>query len=185
MRVPEPGGPATIRAATREEGGLLGAIGARAWEVTYRGIVPDPVLDEWIATARQRWAQASAERPADSPARAWLAERDARAVGFATTSAAGSEFRRPPARAGEVTNLYLEPDVIGSGVGATLYRHAVDDLRDRGFDPLVVWAFRENVRALRFYEQMGLVIDVDDATWELGGVACPIVRFRGQLAAIG
>ena len=52
------------------------------------------------------------------------------------------------------------------------------DLRERGFNPFVVWAFRDNQRARRFYERKGLVIDVPDHDWVLGGVPCPIVRFR-------
>jgi len=46
----------------------------------------------------------------------------------------------------------------------------------------VVWAFRHNTRARRFYEARGLVIDVPDHAWVLADVPCPIVRFRGALA---
>jgi hypothetical protein len=59
----------------------------------------------------------------------------------------------------------------------------VTDLRVRGFDPLVVWAFRDNPLARRFYPRMGLVIDVADHHWVLGGVPCPIVRFRRDWSA--
>ena len=52
------------------------------------------------------------------------------------------------------------------------------DLRRAGFNPLVVWAFRDNQRAVRFYERKGLAIDVADHDWLLGDVPCPIVRFR-------
>ena len=88
--------------------------------------------------------------------------RDGSIVGYATTSPAKDTWLPPPAGAGELTNLYLDPDVIGSGVGRLLYEHAVDDLRERGFDPLVVWAFRDNPRAAAFYPRMGLAIDVAD-----------------------
>ncbi len=83
-----------------------------------------------------------------------------------------------PSEAGELTNPYLDPDVIGTGVGRMLYEHAVDDLRQRGFDPLVVWAFREDSSARGFYERMGLVIDIAEYHWVLNEVPCPIVRFR-------
>ena len=32
--------------------------------------------------------------------------------------------------------------------------------------------------AQRFYPRMGLTVDVPDHDWVLGGVPCPIVRFR-------
>lgn len=174
-----------IRLAEPADADLLGAISGRAFEATYRGIVPDPVLDEWIESGAASWRQALEGQPADSPSRAWVAERDGSAIGYATTSPARANWLPPPAGAGELTNLYLDPEVIGTGVGRILYGHAVDDLSDRGFDPLVVWAFRDNDRARRFYEARGLAIDVPDHSWVLGDVPCPIVRFRGALAPRG
>lgn len=166
-----------VRAALAADADALGSIARRAWEATYRGIVPDPVLDEWIAGVTENWRRVLAERPADSPSRAWVAERDGQILGYLTTSPAKDEWLPPPDGAGEVTNLYLDPDVIGTGVGRLLYEHGVGDLRARGFDPLVIWAFRDNARARGFYERMGLAVDAE-TEWVLGGVPCPIVRFR-------
>jgi ribosomal protein S18 acetylase RimI-like enzyme len=136
------------------------------------------VLDEWIATATAGWHTAFGEPAPESPSRIWVAERAGAVLGYATTAPGGDRWLPPPEGAGELTNLYLDPDVIGSGVGRLLYEHAVADLRARGFDPLVVWAFRDNERALAFYERMGLAIDVPDHHWILGDVPCPIVRLR-------
>lgn len=172
--------PATVRAATAADAEAMGRVAGRSWEATYRGMLPDPVLDEWIATVTDGWRTAFAEAPADGPWRPWVAEQAGRVVGYATTTAAKSFFLPPPDGAGELTNLYLDPDVIGTGVGTLLYRWAIDDLWERGFDPLVVWAFRDNARAVAFYERMGLVIDVADHTWELGGVGCPVVRLTAD-----
>jgi GNAT superfamily N-acetyltransferase len=171
-----PDGP-TIRPATVDDATAMGGIAGRAWRLTYPGIVPQPVLEAWIAGAEDNWRAALAGRPADSPSRAWVAERDGTLLGYLTTSPAKDEWLPPPDGAGEVTNLYLEPDAIGTGVGRALFEHGVADLRDRGFNPLVIWAFRDNARARRFYERMGLAIDAE-TDWVLGGIGCPIVRFR-------
>ena len=167
----------SIRPATADDAGVLAGIGGRACDVTYRGIVPDPVLDEWIAGAEQGWRAAFAAHGADSLWRAWVADAGGAVLGYLTTSPAKDEWLPPPDGAGEVTNLYLEPAAIGTGVGRRLYEHAVADLRERGFNPLVIWAFRDNLRARRFYERMGLSVDAE-TDWVLGGVPCPIVRFR-------
>ena len=174
-----------IRPATADDADAMGEVAGRSWEETYRGMIPDAVLDEWIAEVGASWRKALESRPPESPARAWLAEVDGRVVGYATTSPGRDQFAEPPAGSGELTNLYLDPDVIGSGLGRSLYEVAVADLAERGFDPLVVWTFRDNGRARGFYERMGLAVDIDDATWELGGVACPIVRFVAPLAPAG
>ena len=171
-----------VRLAEPADADGLGAVSGRAFEATYRGIVPDPVLDEWIASGTASWREALEGREPDSPSRAWVAEGDGSVIGYATTSPGRANWLPPPDGAGELTNLYLDPEVIGTGVGRLLYEHAVDDLRERGFEPLVVWAFRDNHRARRFYEARGLTIDVPDHAWVLGDVPCPIVRFRGTLA---
>ena len=173
-----------VRPAQSDDAEALGGISARAFEVTYRGIVPDAALDEWIEGGTASWQVALANREPDSPSRAWVAVRDGTLIGYATTSPARANWLPPPDGAGELTNLYLDPDVIGTGVGRLLYEHAVSDLRDRGFDPLVVWAFRDNPRARRFYEARGLTIDVPDHSWVLADSPCPIVRFRGELAGL-
>ncbi len=170
--------PLSIREATIADADELGRIAGRSWEATYRGMIPDEVLDDWIASASDGWRQALGSRDADTTTRSWVAVRDGRLLGFAVTAPARSNWLPPPDGAGELTNLYLDPEVIGSGAGRPLYERAVGDLRDRGFNPLVVWAFRDNRAARGFYEHMGLRIDVADHTWVLGGVACPIVRFR-------
>lgn len=167
-----------IRLAIVDDAPALAGIGERAWNLTYRGIVPDAVLDEWIEGAEAGWRGALEQPPAHGQWRPWVAERQDTVLGYLTTSPAKDEWLPPPDGAGEVTNLYLEPGAIGTGIGRRLYEHAVDDLRERGFNPLVIWAFRDNPRARRFYERMGLAIDVPDHHWVLGGVPCPIVRFR-------
>jgi GNAT superfamily N-acetyltransferase len=177
MATPEPAGT-TIRLANAYDADALGGIAQRSWTATYQGIVPDPVLDEWITDAPQSWREALTNRPPDSPARAWVGERGGIVAGYITTSPAKDTWLQPPDNAGEVTNLYIDPKEIGSGLGRLLFEHAVDDLRERGFNPLVVWAFRDNPQARRFYPKMGLAIDVADHQWVLGGVPCPIVRFR-------
>jgi len=180
--------PVTIHLARPGDIEALGGVTGRAYAAAYPGIVPQTELDRWIADAPDmwlRWRDATAERPPDHPSRAWVAERDGAILGYATTTAATSEYLPPPEGAGELTNLYLDPAAIGTGVGRLLYEHAVNDIFTRGFDPLVVWAFRDNPKAQRFYARMGLTIDVPDHDWVLGGVPCPIVRFRGDGSSAG
>jgi GNAT superfamily N-acetyltransferase len=170
--------PATIRLASAGDADALARVTRLAYGATYPGIVPADVLTEWIEHAAAMWQTAFDNREPESPWRPWVAERDGVIIGYATTSP-GKDWWLPPIEgSGELTNLYLEPDAIGSGVGSALYDHAVADLRARGFNPFVGWAFRDNHRARRFYEGKGLAIDVPEHDWLLGDVPCPIVRFR-------
>lgn len=174
--------PPLVRSAQASDATAIARVSARAFEATYRGIVPDPALDEWISHAPTTWRDALERSEPDTPTRVWVAERSGLVIGYAVASPGKDWWRPPPDGAGEITSLYLDPEVIGTGVGRLLYERAVADLAGRGFDPLVVWAFRENARALAFYERMGLAIDVADHDWVLADIPCPIVRFRGTLS---
>ena len=176
---------ATIRLASPDDVDALARVSRLAYGATYPGIVPAEVLAEWIENAAQTWQTAFDNRELDSPWRPWVAERDGAIIGYATTSP-GKDWWLPPIDgSGELTNLYLDPAAIGTGVGSALYDHAVAELRARGFNPFVVWAFRDNHRARRFYEGKGLAVDVPEHDWVLGDVPCPIVRFRVDWPANG
>ena len=167
-----------IRRATRADADGLGRVAARSWAATYPGIVPEPVLEEWISSAPANWRESLVRMEGEADARVWVADRAGIVIGYTTTSPGRDWWLPPPDGAGEMTNLYLDPDEIGTGLGSRLCAHAVDDLRARGYTPFVVWAFRDNLRACRFYESKGLTIDVADHDWVLGDVPCKIVRFR-------
>jgi GNAT superfamily N-acetyltransferase len=67
-----------------------------------------------------------------------------RAVGFYSLDG------QPPA--GEIGNLWIEPDATGHGVGRALWRHAIQAARDAGFTTLRIEA---DPHAERFYRAMG------------------------------
>lgn len=66
-----------------------------------------------------------------------------------------------PGRAGafELWRLYLAPEVRGRGVGGRLPAFAETRAAERGYAEMVIWAFRENVRAVSFYRKHGYRTD--------------------------
>ena len=62
---------------------------------------------------------------------------------------------------GELSNLYVEPDVLGQGVGSAL----LDHVKGRRPDGFRFWVFQENARARRFYERRGCrVVELTDGS---------------------
>jgi GNAT superfamily N-acetyltransferase len=61
---------------------------------------------------------------------------------------------------GFLRNLYVLPQHQGTGVGSTLHDHALDRLRDLGWDEAKLWTLEGNHGARRFYERRG---------WSLNG----------------
>ena len=55
----------------------------------------------------------------------------------------------------EIWRLYLAPEARGKGAGRLLLAHAQRLARRRGCREMLIWAFRENTGALRFYEKHG------------------------------
>lgn len=56
----------------------------------------------------------------------------------------------------EIVALHTRPKTLGTGLGKALLDAALAQIGNR---PVFLWAFRENRRALRFYEKNGLVPD--------------------------
>ncbi len=62
---------------------------------------------------------------------------------------------------GELSNLYVEPDVIGQGIGSALLDHT----KTRRPDGFRFWVFQENARARGFYERHGCtLVELTDGT---------------------
>lgn len=78
--------------------------------------------------------------------RTTVAEVDGRVVAVATLTG------EPPQ--GELGMLFVEPDLIGKGVGGRLFRHIAETARDSGFQSLILDA---DPHAEPFYTAMGAV----------------------------
>jgi GNAT superfamily N-acetyltransferase len=96
--------------------------------------------------------------------------------GFATTRP-GRDDDLPPG-AGEVHSIYLAPEAWNRGLGSALLATASDDLRSRGFSPLVLWVIEANAGARRFYERAGWRLDGARQPIDFDGVPVDEVRYR-------
>lgn len=163
-----------IRLARDDE--LLGIadLQVRSRRAAYAGFVPEHAL----ATSAEAWAEARRASNAElgPELRTWVAEREGLLVGFADTAPAREEDM--PDRTAELKLLFVAPGEFGSGIGKALHDHAVQDLRSRGFEPLVLWTLEENVRAQRFYERNGWQREAVTRPW-WQGVALEVQYRRG------
>lgn len=149
-------GPLTpVRAAVPADAEAIGALATRAWRAAYAEVLAPEVLAALDPREQARdWrAYLGDLPPAD---RVWLIEAGAAVVGFARTGPCGDAGL--PSGAGEVHGLYVEPGLIGTGLGRSLFAHAVADLDGR-HGPIVVWHFAANDRAGSFYERAGFPLD--------------------------
>ncbi|HMQ52454.1 MAG TPA: GNAT family N-acetyltransferase [Anaerolineae bacterium] len=147
--------PPVIRPAELADASSLAEVHVASWQVAYRGLIPDHVLDNLSVGHRtDRWRQRLLQNDLDT----LVLELEGRTRGFATYG----HTRDPDlvaARAGEIYAFYLDPLVWGRGYGVALGEETLEILGQRGFATAVLWVLQSNQRARRFYEKIGFLCD--------------------------
>ena len=137
----------------------------RAWQVGYRGILPDAYLDGLRAedrAARYTFGDVDPRRPATI-----VAVEEGSICGFATTGPARDV---DAAGAGELLALYVDPAWWRRGVGRRLTAAARLKLHQQSFGEAILWVLEGNARAARFYAADGWVPDGTrriEAVWDV------------------
>lgn len=170
-----------VRAATRGDAEGIARVQIDGWRFAYRGLVPRRWLDTMdLAERTARW-----ETLLEGGGRAIAGGRDLVAVadgavcGFACVGPVRPQDGMPTDATGELYALYASPGHIGTGVGRALMSEAEALLRAGGHGAAVLWVFRGNARARRFYERAGWAADGADAA--LDALEAPQVRYRRDL----
>ena len=170
--------PHSFRLATPADARRIAELHVPAWRAAYHGLLPDALLASQSVDTRERqwrqWNEGHALR------RIWLAEREGALLGFAATGP--SRDRDAATSIGEVYAIYLDPEVIGTGVGRALFAHANETLRALGFTRAMLWVLESNARARRFYEAAGWRADGTRKTETLQGVEVVEVRYACALS---
>ncbi len=150
-------GEAVIRVAGPGDAEVLSTLGWATFLDTFVhgfGIAYPPAdLERFFAAsyAPERCAGALA----DPARRAWLAERDGAAVGFATAGPCGLPHLDVRPDDGELHRLYVLPAEKGTGLAARLMNAALAWLERDGARPLWLGVWSGNHRAQRFYARYG------------------------------
>jgi GNAT superfamily N-acetyltransferase len=139
---------------------IIAGVHVDAWRETYRGIVPDEILNQLSYERRaQNWKRSIAERHQCL----FVAEDAGRIAGFVN---AGPGREAPGGFDSEIYAIYLLRAHQGRGTGAALFLAAVQWLAEEGFQNMFLWVLAENPTR-RFYERMGGV-ELGSKTTELG-----------------
>jgi ribosomal protein S18 acetylase RimI-like enzyme len=161
-----------VREARKDDVAAIARVHVESWQTTYRGIIPDQVLDSRSPEQRaQRWA--STLLNPSSTEFVYVAEDGSRrVVGFAS---GGPERTGNPQFLGELYALYLLALNQRQGIGRRLTYAAVERLHTMGLTSLLVWVLADNP-ACRFYEALGgQRVAVQQI--ELGGIALEEVAY--------
>jgi ribosomal protein S18 acetylase RimI-like enzyme len=142
----------TVRPARVEDAARMARVNVRCWQETYRGLVPDAVLDDpGFPVARQQfWTAAlTDERYRDN--RVAVAERDGEPVGIAMS---GPPLDAVAAWARQLYVLYVYAADHGTGAGSALLEAVLGPE-----ESAALWVADPNPRAQAFYRKHGFVAD--------------------------
>lgn len=163
-----------IRPLTQIDIPAVAQVVVTAWQVAYRQILPDALLDNLsLAQVERRWV----ERIAEPDRTTFVAEFNHQVVGF-VRSGPTRDNDDDPAQVGEIYAIYVYPEYWERGVGRALLRAAIQHLRRQGYSEVTLWTLRDNRRARAFYEKAGLAVDGAIKETNRGGEMSVEVRYR-------
>jgi GNAT superfamily N-acetyltransferase len=169
---------ALIRTARPEDARPVAEVHVASWRHAYRGLLPEGSRERLSVEDREAmWLGVFADP--DPVSGAFVAEVDGRIVGFA--SFAPSRDEGVPARTGEIPAIYVDPAVLGTGVGRELFEAAATALHDAGFARATLWVLEANTLARRFYEKAGWAWDGAVSTHMFDCANEPVVRYAVDL----
>ncbi|HEX5461408.1 MAG TPA: GNAT family N-acetyltransferase [Steroidobacteraceae bacterium] len=166
-----------LRPAVPEDALSVARVHVRAWQVAYRGLLPDDYLTGLRAEDRAQRYDFASRDPA-RPRTLVAIEADT-VLGFATISPARDQEL---AGQGELCALYVEPDCWGRGIGQALASAARSELHRLGFRQAALWVIAGNARAERFYRADGWTHDGLRRAQQVWSVRVDTVRYSRALA---
>jgi GNAT superfamily N-acetyltransferase len=167
-----------IRVATIDDAKDIARVQVESWHETYRGLMPDEVIDGLTVEVREReWNRALTD---PEPQRAaFVALHDTEVVGMAGTGPTRDDDL-DAARVGEVRAIYVTPDHWGHGHGRRLIIESLAWLADAGFTEAMLWVLDANRSGRSFYERGGWehdgVVRIDE------GFGAPLRELRYRIA---
>lgn len=145
-----------IRLASIEDAHAIATIHVLSWQKIYQGHIPDSVLDQLsIKEREQQWAHLISNN-----IKILKLEKNNEIVGFASLCASRDADTNPTI-CGEISAIYLHPNVWHQGLGKQLCHRALIELKNMGFAEVILWVLKENTQARKFYENMGFTATGD------------------------
>jgi ribosomal protein S18 acetylase RimI-like enzyme len=138
-----------VRRATVDDAEAIERIRVETWRATYRGLLPDALIDQLQPNVERRRERLRSLEPSELT---FVAEEGTNVEGYAL---AGPERTHDPEYSGEVYAIYVAPAAQRKGHGRALIRECARVLASRGLTSMLIWVLRENQIGRGFYERLG------------------------------
>jgi L-amino acid N-acyltransferase YncA len=157
MTAQEGTGPSdvVVRPAWIDDADIIAYVHVRAWQVAYRGHMPDHFLDKLDVRERAMAWRATLAKPGQY---VLVSETAPGRIGGFVSLVASRDADAAPLT-GEIAAIYVDPDQVRRGVGSALISAALARSRELGFRCVTLWVLSANTPARAFYEHCGFVVE--------------------------
>ncbi|MEO5927669.1 MAG: GNAT family N-acetyltransferase [Patescibacteria group bacterium] len=145
----------------------------RSWQAIYRSHFPDGYLDNLSVEQRAATWRRILTDPSQMIA---VYELPSGIVGFACIGP--SRDADATLKTGELSSIYLDPNVWRQGIGTLLIRWAMAAAVSRSWDKMTLWVLKVNAQARTFYEQSGWLADGVTKSEPFGGGTMEEMRYE-------
>lgn len=149
--------------AARKNAKDMGFIHSNSWKQAYRGIIPNEMIEAFTPEKRAAIFSNVIET---QPEEYYLFMANNRPAGIASLSKCHEESA--PDYIGEIYSFYFHPDFWGSSATHMGFQFCINRLKALGFTQITIWVLNDNLRAKRFYEKNGFVLDGHSQEIEIG-----------------
>ena len=161
-----------IRAAHIDDLEEIVDVFRKCWTLSYESILPKNVRDEMsVDAAREMWKGAFEQHPDREN---FVITDDDRVLGMARIGVDEND-----SSAGHLFSLYVSPESAGKGLGRALLRDVLGRLRQRGFNKITLWVFKDNPTARGLYESEGFTptgAEKTDPRWKIPQIEMVTVK---------
>lgn len=142
-----------IRKATLDDANDMAYIHTITWKTSYRGLVPDWYLDslsveESIKKTKEKFEMCSVAR--------YVGVLDEKIIAILVIQKCYDEDKP---ESGEIGALYVLPEYQSSGYGKQLMSFAITELKNQGFNNIIVWTLKDSVQSNTFYQNCGFKLE--------------------------
>jgi len=168
--------PMPVRNATTKDCFRIAEIGAASWRVTFKGLVPDDMLDNLdVEGSAQRWADCIERLPQNVK----VFEHNQQILGWICAGPV-SEKSKLKQFDGKIYGIHTDPIVPRIGAGSALLQAACESLKAQNCLEIYVLVLKQNENAIRFYQKHGAVLQGEYSV-NFGGRDLPELAFQWSL----
>lgn len=168
----------TIRQANQKDISAIAELYIKTWRYAYKGFLPAHFLKS-LSVEYYKKVRKHHQENTDPVIAHFVAEHKGKIVGFCDVGP--NRDQNVDSDCAELYSLYVDPKMMGQGIGALLVWTGKDWLKKHGFSSATVWVLEEHSIGRRFYEERDWQLTTTSREVTQYNLTYREVRYKTQL----